>query len=66
MAWLSAVMFIIFFMETPILFRSRMYRELLYFSLLWVLAFVYATLTVLRVPLPTVVEALKFIYSRIS
>lgn len=63
MAWLSAVMFIIFLIEVPALFRNKKYRELLYFIFLWVLAFVYAPLVALRVPLPTVVETLKYVYS---
>jgi hypothetical protein len=66
MAWVIAIMLVVFFLEAPTLFRKKMYRELLSFGMLWVLAFVYASLVALKAPLPTVVEALKYIYSRVN
>lgn len=66
MAWVVAIMLIIYFIEVPALFRDKMYRELLCFGLLWVLAFVYASLVALDVPLPTVVEVLEGLYSLVN
>ena len=62
MAWAAIVMFLVFFVEVPALFRHEMYRELLVFGFLWVLAFVYVSFTVLDVPLPTVVETVKYFF----
>lgn len=66
MAGVIAVMLIVFFVEAPVLFRNKMYRDLLYFSFLWAVALVYASLVVLDVPLPTVVEALESLYHLVN
>ncbi|NMB40961.1 MAG: hypothetical protein GX996_03395 [Firmicutes bacterium] len=66
MIWVIAVMLVILLIEVPILFRSKAYRELLYFGFLWLLAFVYASFTALKAPLPTVVDVLQYIYSQVN
>ncbi|NLJ56111.1 MAG: hypothetical protein GX334_03555 [Firmicutes bacterium] len=66
MAWVAVIMLVIFFIEAPVLFRKKRYRELLVFSLLWVAAAVYASLVALDVPLPTVVEALEGLYNLVN
>lgn len=66
MAWVIATMLITFLIEVPALVRNKMYRELLSFSILWVLAFIYASLVALKVPLPTVVDVLENLYGVIN
>lgn len=66
MAWVIAIMLVVFFLEAPALLRNKMYKELLSFSFLWMLAFVYASLVALKAPLPTVVEALKYLYNWVN
>lgn len=66
MFWVIGLMLVILFIGAPSMFRDKMYRELVSFGVLWVLAFVYASLTALKAPLPTVVETLKFIYGLVN
>ena len=65
MAGVIIIMLITASIEVPALLRQKAYRAFFCFSLLWVVAFVYAALAVLKVPLPTVVETLSYIYSLI-
>ncbi len=60
------IMLFIFFIKIPNFLRNKMYRELWAFSFLWAGAFVYASLVALKVPLPTVVETLKCLYSLVN
>lgn len=48
--------------QVPGLLRQKQWRELAAFALMWLVAGVYALLTAMRFPLPTLVEALTFIY----
>ncbi|MGI5822411.1 MAG: hypothetical protein ACOX6Z_00490 [Dethiobacteria bacterium] len=66
MAWVMGIMLMVFFVEGPVLFHNKRYRELLVFSLLWGAALVYASLVALDVPLPTVVEALESLYNLVN
>jgi hypothetical protein len=53
------------FFQVPGLLREKRYRELLGFTLMWVVAGGYAAAVAANIPLPTVIDVLGTIYSRI-
>jgi hypothetical protein len=48
--------------QVPRLLRSRQWRELAVFGLLWLISGAYAFMVAMRVPLPTLVEVVTSIY----
>lgn len=65
MFYVMLIMAAIAFFQVPRLLREKRYRELLGFSLLWFVAGAYATMVAANVSLPTVIDVLEFVYSRI-
>ena len=66
MSWVIIIMVAVLALEVPAILCDKAHRELLCFSILWVLAFVYASLVALKLPLPTVLEVLKYVYSQVN
>ncbi len=64
MIWLVIIMVSIAFFQVPPLLRRKQWRELLGFGLVWISAFVYASLVVLDFPLPTIMEIVNFTYKK--
>lgn len=64
MIWLVVVMVSIAFFQVPPLLRRKQWRELLGFGLVWISAFVYASLVAMDFPLPTIMEILNFTYKK--
>jgi hypothetical protein len=65
MAVVLLIMITIALFQVPMLLRQKQYRELLGFSMIWLIATVYSLMVVLRVPLPGAVDVLEYIYGRI-
>lgn len=57
------VMVVIAIIEVPKLLRQKSYGEVAAFGAMWLIAFVYGGLVVLRVELPSVMDVMHSIYS---
>jgi len=65
MYYVILIMVAIAFFQVPGLLRGKRYRELLGFSLMWILAGAYSVAVAEGFPLPTIMDVLGFAYSRI-
>ncbi len=59
--WL--VMLLLAAVEVPILFRGKLWGELLVFLGLWIIAVVYASLVAVRTAIPSLVHILMQVFS---
>lgn len=58
-------MLLIGFWQISHLLKREEYREILFFSLLWGLAFLYASLVIYRIPVPNPVDIIMDVISLI-
>lgn len=65
MIWVVLVMLSIAIYQVPRLLRQKQWRELAAFGLVWLAAGIYAFMTAMELPLPTIVEIVTFIYETI-
>jgi len=65
MLWVGIIMAAIAAYQVPPLLRRKQWRELAAFAIFWLIAGIYAFLTAMDFPLPTMVEIVTFIYEKI-